>query len=143
MDVYLKRTLTGFTAADDASVDAMKGYRIGDVYRADIVKPRNLKNHRRWWALCTIIYQNTEAYGSTEQVSDHLKILSGHCNSVSSEATGQVYLLPKSIAFSSLDELEFQDVFDRAAKAVCEHIIPGINDYDLQGEVLKLVGMAA
>ena len=142
-DLYLKRTLTGFAAADEATADAIKSYKLGDTYRATVVKPRNLKNHRRWWALCSLIYQNSDQFKSAEQVHDYLKILAGHCSQLVSKSTGEVYLVADSISFGALDEAQFQDVFGRAIKAVTEHILPGIEIDAVQYEIEKLCGLAA
>lgn len=142
-DLYLKRTLTGFSAADEPSADAMRSYKVGDTYRATVVKPRNLKNHRRWWALCTLIYQNSDSFKSAEQVHDYLKILAGHCSQIVSKSSGEVYLVADSISFGSLDEIQFQEVFGRAVKAVGEHILPGISSDDVTYEIEKICGWAA
>jgi hypothetical protein len=142
-DVYLKRTLGGFTPADQESADSMKGYKVGDTYRAKIVKERLHKNNARWWKLCEIIRDNTEGYASKEQVSDHIKILCGHTTTVHSKLTGEMYHLPNSISFSALDEIEFQEVWKRAVHAVDEHILPGVGEDQIRYEVEKLMGLAA
>ncbi len=142
-DLYLKRTLSGFSAADESTAEAIRSYKLGETYRATVVKPRNLKNHRRWWALCNLIYQNTDQYKSVDQVHDHLKILAGHCTQIVSKSTGEVYLVADSISFGSLDEAQFQEVFGRAVKAVSEHILPGIEVDAVQYEIEKLIGVAA
>lgn len=142
-EIYLRRTLSGFTPDDESSADAVKGYRLGEVYKANIVKHRNLKNHRRWWALCSLIYQNSDQFKSAEQVHDYLKILAGHCTQIVSKSTGEVYLVADSISFGTLDELQFQDVFSRAVLAVSEHILPGISVDDVSHEIEKLCGLAA
>lgn len=142
-DMYLKRTLAGFIPADQEAADAMKGYKLGEVFRGKIVKPREHKNNRRWWKLCELIRDNTEGYASKEQVSDHIKILCGHTTTVHSKTTGEMYHLPNSISFSALDEIEFNEVWKRAIRAVDEHIIPGIGEDQIKYEVEKLIGLAA
>lgn len=142
-DLFLKRTLSGFQAADESTADAIRGYKLGETYRASVVKPRNLKNHRRWWALCNLIYQNSDQYKSAEMVHEHLKILAGHCTPIVSKGTGEVYLIANSISFGSLDEAQFQDVFGRAVLAVSEHILPGIEVGAVSLEIERICGIAA
>lgn len=142
-DLFLKRTLHGFAAADEATQDAMRSYKIGDTYRASVVKPRNLKAHRRYWALVNMVYQNTEGYASAELVHAHLKLLAGRCSPVVSKTTGETFLVPESISFSAMDEAEFQDFWARCIKAVCEHIIPGIKVDAVQYEIERVLGVAA
>ena len=142
-ELYLRRTLTGFAADDEASADAMRGYKVGDVYRANVVKPRNIKNHRRYWALINLVYQNTDAYKSADQLHQHLKILAGHCSPVVSKATGETWWIPESISFGSMDEIQFQDFWRRVILVVQEHILPGVDVDAVQYEIEKLVGLAA
>jgi hypothetical protein len=142
-DLFLKRTLHGFAAADEATQDAMRSYKIGDTYRASVVKPRNLKAHRRYWALVNMVYQNTEGYASAELVHAHLKLLAGRCSPVVSKTTGETFLVPESISFNAMDEAEFQDFWARCIKAVCEHIIPGIEVDAVQYEIERVLGVAA
>ena len=142
-ELFLKRTLHGFTAADESSLDAMRKFKMGETYRANVVKPRNLKAHRKYWALVNLVYQNAEGYASAELVHAHLKLLAGRCSPVVSKATGETFLVPESISFSAMDEAEFQEFWARCIKAVCEHIIPGIEVDAVQYEIEKLCGVAA
>lgn len=142
-DLHLRRTLNGFAPADQEAADLMKGYKMNAVYRAKVVRPREHRNNNRWWKLCELIRDNTEGYASKEQVSDHIKILCGHTTTVTSKATGEMYHLPNSISFSALDEIEFQDVWLRAIRAVDEHILPGVGEQAIQYEIEKLMGLAA
>jgi hypothetical protein len=56
--LFLKKTLAGFTPSDEPSVEAAKRYKLGEVYRADIVKPRVYKDHCRCMALLSLTYEN-------------------------------------------------------------------------------------
>lgn len=139
MKVMLTKTLTGWAPSDDIGRDHHRRAKVGVEYRAEIVKPRDGKNLRRWWALCNLVYQNCEQYKSPEQVHQHLKILAGHTTSIVSQSTGEVYLLPDSIDYGTLEEDDFRAVFKRAVAAVCEHILPGIRSYDVREEIEKLM----
>lgn len=142
-EIYLRRTLSGFVAADEASQDAMRTYRLNETYRANVVKPRNLTNHRRYWALVNLVYQNSEGYKSTDHLHQHLKILAGCCSPVVSKSTGEQYLIADSISFGAMDETQFWDFWQRCIAAVCEHILPGIEVDAVAHEVEKLCGLAA
>lgn len=138
--VALTRTLSGLSPADDAATHVLQKIKAGETVQAEIRRPRSNKNLRRWWALCRLIYENSDQYRSQEQVHDHLKILAGHCQQIVSKSTGEVYLIADSIAFSRLDEDEFQDVWVRAVKAVTEHILPGVTAPEIENEILRLIG---
>jgi hypothetical protein len=56
--LYLRKTLTGFVCADEASQDVHRKYKIGEVYRADVVKPRNYQHHKLCMALLNLTWAN-------------------------------------------------------------------------------------
>lgn len=138
--ILLTRTLSGLCPADDYARTKLAKVKLGATVAVEYRQPRNGPMHRRFWALCQMIHDNCEGYGSAEQVSDHLKILSGHCTPIASKTTGEVYLLPKSISFANMDQGEFEDFWGRAVKAVCEHLLPGVSEAEVENEILKLVG---
>jgi O-acetyl-ADP-ribose deacetylase (regulator of RNase III) len=139
----MRRTVAGLTPDDDAARDALRRVQIGEIVRVDVQRPRSHKNLRRWWALCNLITQNSDTIKSPEQAHDLLKIMAGHCTHIVSQSTGEVYQIADSIAFGRISEDEFQDVWQRAVKAVTEHILPGITDEDLEREILQIIGAAS
>lgn len=140
--VSMRRTLTGLSADDEAASDLLRKVQVGEVVRVEVTKPRVHKNLRRWWALMNLIHQNSDQFRSPEQAHDYVKILAGHCTQIVSKSTGEVYLVADSISFGRMDEVEFQQVWQRAIKAVAEHIIPGIDEQEMENEILRLIGWA-
>ena len=141
--LHLKRTLSGFAAADEMSVETAKKFKVGEVYRAEVVKPRSRKTLARYWVLCQMILDNTELFRSKEQVSDYLKIRTGHSTSIVSKSTGEIFHVANSIDFDSMDEAEFADLWHRVCDVVIEDILPGITQHEIEYEIQKLVGIAA
>jgi hypothetical protein len=81
----------------------------GRAIRVDLKQPRNVRFHRLYWALVNRI---ADAVGSEpENVSDLLKIESGHFTLVRSKKYGDLRL-PKSISFAQMDEMAFRKFFD-------------------------------
>jgi hypothetical protein len=141
--LYLKRTLNGFAASDEASAEAMRKYKVGDTFRADVVKPRDLTNHRRYWALVTICFQNSDQFASAEQCHQYLKLRAGHCTPIASKLTGEVFYVPESISFSEMDEIGFQTFWQQVVNVVLTEVIPGIDQNSLIHEIEKICGVAA
>lgn len=141
--LLLKKTLTGWANADDSSLETSKRYKLGEVYKAEIVKPRSRKTLGRYWVLCEMILDNSEVFRSKEQVSDYLKIRTGHSTSIMAQKTGEMFHLANSIDFDSLDEAEFADLWQRVCDVVVEDILPGITQSEIEYEMQKIVGLAA
>lgn len=142
MELMLTRTLSGLAAADQIAVERLRKWPIGETVRCDVKKPRNHKNLRRWWALCGLIYENSEVYASPQIAHQHLKILCGHAIPIASKSTGEIYLVPDSISYDRLEENEFQEVWKRAKDAVRQHILPGVTSEDLELEIMQIIGDA-
>jgi len=140
--IALVRTLSGLTPADDHARRILEKIDQGKTVNVEYKQPRNGPMHRRFWALCQMVYDNSDTYGSAEQVADHLKILAGHCTSVASKGTGEVYLIPKSISFSAMDQGEFDAFWTRVVKAVTEHLLPGVTSTEIENELCNLIGAA-
>lgn len=141
--LYLQKTLNGFTAGDEATSEAMRKYKVGETYRAEVSKPRNLTMHRRYWALVTLCYQNSDQFKSAEQCHEYLKIRAGHCEPIASKTTGEVFLVPKSIAFSEMDDVGFAEFWNKVVQVICEEIIPGLDSDALELEIQRCAGLAA
>lgn len=138
--ILMTRTLSGLAPDDDAARDVLRKVAVNETVRVDIQHPRSHKNLRRWWALMNLIAQNSDTVKSPEQAHDLVKILAGHCSHIVSKSTGEVYMVADSIAFGRLSEDEFLIVWENAKRAVAEHIMPGIDDATIEGEVLNLLG---
>lgn len=141
--LLLKKTLSGFAPADDMSVETAKRFKVGDTYRGEIVKPRSRKTLGRYWVLCEMIMNNSEMFRSKEQVSDYLKIRTGHSTSIVAQKTGEIFHVANSIDFDSMDEAEFAELWQRVCDVVVEDILPGITQHEIEYEIQKLVGIAA
>jgi hypothetical protein len=141
--MLLRKTLGGFAPADDMSVETAKRFKVGETFRGEIVKPRSRKTLGRYWVLCQMILDNTELFRSKEQVSDYLKIRTGHSTTIVAKSTGEMFHLANSIDFDHLDEAEFADLWQRVCDVVVEDILPGITQSEIEYEMQKIVGIAA
>lgn len=140
--VAMTRTLAGLSPANDEAAHVLRRVPVGNVVQVELHRPRRNKALRKWWALCNLVHQNCEQFRSPEQVHDFLKIKAGHCTQVVSKATGEIFLIADSIAFARLDEDEFQTVWGRAVQAVCTDILPGVEQAEMEYQILKLIGAA-
>lgn len=141
--MHLKKTLAGFSLADEMSVENAKRFKVGEIYKAEVVKPRSRKTLGRWWVLCQMILDNTEDFRSKEQISDYLKIRAGHSTSIVSKSTGEIFHVANSISFDEMEEAQFQDLWQRVCDVVVADILPGITHREIEYEIQRIVGLAA
>jgi hypothetical protein len=132
--LFLKRTLSGFSPADEASLELARKYKLGEVYRADISKPRSYRHHKLAFALLTLAYQNTERWPSFESFRKAVAFAAGHTEEIMLP-DGEVVRIPASLAYDSLDEIEFTKVFGAMMTVCCE--ILGVTAPEIEAELSK------
>ena len=133
--LFLKRTLSGFEPADDASKDSWRKYKVGEIYRAEVVKPRSYRHHKLAFALLNLTYENQDRYTSFDHFRKAVAIEAGHVEELI-KLDGEVLLQPKSISYDALDEVEFGRVMS-AMMTVCANILGMQNLRELEAEVSK------
>lgn len=135
--LYLKRTLTGFVPADAPSSETFKRYKLDEVYRADIVKPRNYRFHCLCFALLTLTFENQEQYPPEEfnQFRKAVAIEAGHYENVV-DRDGEIHKQARSLSYDELDDIEFEKLFPRLM-AVCGEILHNMDLTELEAEVTR------
>jgi hypothetical protein len=132
--LYLKKTLTGFVPADEETRMLGRKYKLGEIYKADVVKPRSYQHHKLCMALLNLTYQNQERYTNFEEFRKAVAMAAGHCEELHT-LDGEVLKLPGSLSYDALDEVEFTQVM-AAMMSVCCGIL-GMNAPELEAEVSK------
>ncbi|MCC7463318.1 MAG: DUF1367 family protein [Gammaproteobacteria bacterium] len=135
MKLFLRKTVSGFAPADEAARDAWQKYKLGEIYRADITKPRSYQHHKLCMALLSLTFQNQDKYASFEHFRKAVAIEAGHVEELIT-LQGEVLLQPKSISYDALDEVEFTKVFG-AMMTVCCRILGDIGADELEAEVSR------
>lgn len=90
----------------------------GVSYLVEIKQPRNIKFHRKYFALINLAFENQEHFDNPDDMRDYVTMRAGYYVRVNTP-TGE-YFKPKSIAFSSMDETEFEEVYNRSMDVICE-----------------------
>lgn len=121
-DLLLKRTLTGFVPNDAPSETAWRKYKLNEVYRAKITKPRDYANHCRFMCLLELTYENQERYANDRLFRRAVAYEAGHCEEFMT-MEGEVLRYPLPYDYEHLpDEDDFNKEFG-AAMTVCAAIL--------------------
>lgn len=132
-----RRELFGLSPTDDASEAALKSVKLGECVELKLKRPRNLQQHRLFWALMQKVYENQEHYTSPEQVCTAFKFACGLTESIKT-ARG-IIQVPKSISFAKMDQIQFNEFFKLAVDFCVAEVIPGLKSEDLEREVLEMI----
>jgi hypothetical protein len=120
--------LRGSTPADHEAwtkfkrgLDAMKP---GTYMRIESRRPRHGAHHRKFFALLQLVSENSETYDTVEKALVAVKLVSGYTDPFIDPVSGQLRQLPRSIAYESMDQDEFDKFYSAAIDGVISFILP-------------------
>lgn len=138
-DIYLRKTLTGFVPADESGREVHLRYKLNEVYRADIVKPRSYQSHKLAMALLDLTYSNLpekyhRAWPTPRAFRRMLADAVGHVDTFRTQE-GETKTVALSLSYHDIpDEVTFRRIYKQMLD-VCAHLLE-INDLrELQAEV--------
>jgi len=86
----------------------------------EIKKKRNYEFHKKFFALINLVFQNQERYRVFEDLREDLIIEAGFF-SRRTNLEGDEVKKAKSISFSSMDEYEFNQLYDAVINVIIKH----------------------
>lgn len=115
MRLFMKRVGDTLKPEGPEDYEDFKKLPLGKLISVDVRQSRSGAQHRLWWGLCRRI---GDSVGSeAESVSDLLLIESGHYETLRSKKYGDI-MRAKSIAFTALDQSDFNQLFDKAVDVI-------------------------
>lgn len=103
--------------ADQRSMEFLQAQRDGQPFIAETRGARNPKQLRLWWALCRLCAEQCDVIEVV--ISDDLKKALGHTETIK-QRDGSLRLEPKSIAFESMPQEDFNHLLTAAINLVSE-----------------------
>lgn len=136
--LFLKKTLSGFEPADEPSRQGCRKYKLGEVYRADIVRPRSYRHHCLGMGLLQLTYDNQDQYGDFETFRKAIARAAGHIIEYV-DLRGQLCQEAASLSYDAIpDDVEFGNVLSSMLN-VCAQLLHGIGVDELEQELLRYV----
>lgn len=107
-EIWIRRTINGLQPIDELPTS----WKIGDDLLLNVRKPRDLRLHKKAFALAKVFYQHSE-YPSIEMARKALTIGAGYVDELINPMTGEVSLQAKSWEFGNMDNIEFEGLYKR------------------------------
>lgn len=135
--------------ADAAAQEFVTPIKLGADVWGEFRRARNAKFHRKFFALLDLAFETWEPVAGAseyrgkpieknkERFRAEILILSGHYDAVYS-IKGDVRLIPKSISFTSIDDVEFERVYRGVLNVVWAQIMKN-SRYSSPNEVDNIV----
>lgn len=147
--VLVKHSASGLLLPDDVDTsDFIKKLKDGAIIRADFKKMRNPAFHRKYYALLNFAYENWEPTAQTykDQVVEKnfdrfrkdIAILAGFYTVVVN-IKGEPRYEAKSISFASMDEVEFEKLFQSTITVIMKHILTNYTAQDINNTINELL----
>lgn len=136
MELYVVKTINNLLKpAFDEDKEKFSQFPKDGYFEIKYTKKRNVRFHRKFFALLKIAYENQSDYRLMEDMRRDLIITSGHYEEVVNAITGEVYKIAKSISFSNLDDTEFTLIYEDVKDVIIRWI--GIDNETLENEIAQ------
>lgn len=131
MKTHLVRTGFVFMPADSKDSEILCQFAEGEVCEVEIKKARNYLNHRRFFAMLKLGYENQDMFDNFNWFREYVLIKSGNYDSCQTP-DGFMYRA-KSISFSNMDELEFRELYKSVSQVIID--LCGIDEKTLENNL--------
>lgn len=139
MELLLYNTPSGLKPCYDEDYEEKKKLKIGEIYKAKITIPRNIKHHRKFFAMLKTCweYQSEERRAKMFQNSFDLfrqtvLLAAGISNRIWDVNAKRFIDIPKSISFSNMTQTEFDEVYNRCFDVLCSTFVSHVSRYELE-----------
>lgn len=113
----IKQLNNTFKIAYNSDYETAKKISLNEPIEFEFTKKRNVKFHRKFFALLNLVFENQEQYNNIEHLRKDLIISAGYYD-LRYNIDGVEIREPKSISFAKMDELEFSEVYNRVIDVV-------------------------
>lgn len=142
MEIHLVRTSLGLQAYADEDYEQLRKIKVGSVVKANIVRSRNVKFHRKFFSLIRAAWdclteQQRINLRSVETFREQLLITSGFSEPLY-DLNGQKFLeRAKSISFAKMDEPAFNEVYSKVLDTILTIMVADGVSEDEFNNILK------
>jgi len=117
MEIWVKNTFRGLIPMYDTDLDNKKKLKIDQEYLVKIAMPRNIKFHRKMFALYNLVFQNQETYRVLDDLRRDITIEAGFYRE-RTNIYGEAVKEAESISFANMDEDVFSELYNRSLDVI-------------------------
>lgn len=136
--LLMKRVMGSLRPIDAQGEAALEGVRTDEIVSVEIKRPRNVRFHRKWFAIVSAVFPHQSLYPTVRVLNNAIKAATGLAKTYALP-DGRIIIDTESISFAKMDEAEFEQWAERAIDFVLAHILPRVNKDDLRDEVEQIL----
>ena len=134
MKIQVVKTPNGIIKpAYDSDFEYFKKMPTNEVFEIEYKKQRNVKFHRKFFALLKLAYENQCDYRLMEDLREDLLIVSGNYEEKVNRITGEVRKKAISISFQNMDNVKFNEVYESVKEVIVKWL--GITNDNINEEI--------
>jgi hypothetical protein len=138
MKIFLKNTLTGLIPLYDSDLEEKKKLKLNEVYRADIVRPRNIGFHKKYFALLNMTFQNQELFDCPENMRKEIIKHAGYYKEYRT-IKGEIEYRSKSISFAKMSQDDFEKLYSSSLTVILKYILTGSKREEIEQEIINFM----
>ena len=135
MKLLVIKTPRGLLPVYDSDMDIYSKIPMNEEFEIEYVKKRNLKFHKKYFALLKLAFENQQDYRLLEEMRRDLIITAGWYDEVVNLIDGEVLKVAKSISFSSMDEIEFSQLYEATKNVISKWL--AIDNETIDNEIMQ------
>lgn len=128
MNIYLTKTLTGLKPSYPSDHEKLGKLKLNEEYLCEVKQPRNLKFHRKFFALLQLVFNNQEKIDNFEDFRAIIIMKAGFYRQIETEKG--IIWLPKSISFAKMSAENFENLYSKTLDICGKYI-------NLESETLR------
>lgn len=144
MKLVCRVTQQGLRPLYGSDYDEHQRLKEGDEVVVEVKRARNVKFHKRYWALLRLTIDNMpeEALGNyhihtAEDLNRIVKYFLGYADLVQ---VGELqYLQERSIAFDKMSESDFETFYNRAVQLIAADFLKGVTGAEIEEEISRFM----
>lgn len=133
MKFLVVKTNGGLKPLYDSDFEIYSKIKVGEEFEIEYKKQRNLKFHKKAFALFKLAFENQEAYSNLNDLRRDLTITAGYYHETANVLTGEVFKHAKSISFGSMCEIEFSEYYEAIKNVISKWL--GIENETIDLEI--------
>ena len=133
MKLLVAKTISGLKPAYDSDLENFKKIPLNEIFEIEYKKRRNVRFHRKFFSLINLYYSNQDNYTNVDDLRHDLLIVSGFYEDKTNYLTGEITRVSKSLKFSSMDEIEFNQVYEAVKNTISKLL--SVSNEELEKEV--------
>lgn len=147
-EIMLTKVSQGFIPAFESDREAMARIKQGAIVRCAIVQPRNVKFHRKFFALLNLAFDSWEPPDAefrgmpVQKNFDRFRkdvVIAAGWYDVVANLKGEVRAEARSISFAKMDEEEFSRLYNAVANVILQKVLTNYTRDDLDRVVEQIL----